>query len=98
MNYSCEACVGFVSAHCDTLELFEFTEEILDEMTPFIELFIDTQKSCASGVLGNDDLGAAFIQFGDDSVAVESLVGDQPTKGEAIDEGRHADRIEAGAG
>ncbi|MER8880829.1 hypothetical protein NKI11_30740 [Mesorhizobium sp. M0684] len=49
-------------------------------------------------MLRDNDLGAAVVQIGDDGVAVESLVGDQPAEGEAVDERRNAYRIETMAG
>lgn len=39
-------------------------------------------------MLRDDDLGAAFVQLRDERVAVEVLVGDQPVKGDAIDQRR----------
>ena len=49
-------------------------------------------------MLGDDDLGAALVEVGDDGVAVEGLVGDQPAEGEAVDQRRDAHRVEAVAG
>src|SRR5262252_10889158 len=46
-------------------------------------------------MLGDDDLGAALVQLGDDRVAIESLVGDQRVKLDSVDQRRDADRIEA---
>ncbi len=54
---------------------------------------IDVERLGAAGVLGDDDLGAALLEFGDDGVAVESLVGDQSVEVDAIDQGRDADRV-----
>src|ERR1700754_685129 len=42
-----------------------------------------------------EDFGAARIEIGDDGVCVEGLVGDQGAKGDAVDEWRHANRVEA---
>jgi hypothetical protein len=50
MNDCVEAGVGFVGAHCDALELLEFAEEVFDEMTPFVEFCIDTQRCGAPGL------------------------------------------------
>ena len=83
-----EALVGFVGAPGDALELLEFAEEILDEVTPLVELGVEPRGRGSSWMLGDDYLGAALVQIGDDGVAVESLVGDQPAEGEALDEGR----------
>lgn len=44
---------------------------------------------------GDDDLGAARVEFGENGVAVERLVGDQRVEGQSLDEGRHAYRVEA---
>jgi hypothetical protein len=38
MDDGSEALVGLVGSQGDTLELFEFAEEILDQMTPFVHL------------------------------------------------------------
>jgi len=46
-------------------------------------------------VLRDDDSGSAFVELGDDPVGVERLVGDQPAELDAVDERRHANRIEA---
>jgi hypothetical protein len=46
-------------------------------------------------MLRDDDLDAALVKIGDDSVAVEGLVGDQRPKGQTVDERRLADRVEA---
>ena len=52
-----EALVGFVGAHGDAFEFFEFTEEVLDEMTPFVHLGVDLERDGAPRVLRNHDLG-----------------------------------------
>src|SRR6202022_2001080 len=46
-------------------------------------------------MLGDDDLGAARVELGDNGVAVECLVGDQRVEGQSLDERRHAHRVEA---
>jgi hypothetical protein len=50
---------------------------------------------CAARMLGDDDLGAARVEFCDNGVAVERLVGDQGVEGQSLDERRHAHGIEA---
>jgi hypothetical protein len=49
-------------------------------------------------MLGDDHLGAAVIEFGDERVAIEGLVGEQGLEGDTFDEGRHADAVVALAG
>ena len=90
-----EALVGLVGAHGDPLELFEFAEEVFDEMTPLVEVIVDLQRRSTSWVLGDDRLGAALGQFEDDGVAVEGFVGDQSAKAYAIDQRRNPDGVEA---
>jgi hypothetical protein len=95
MDHGSKACVGFVAAHGDTLELFEFTEEILDEMARFIDLWVDGDRISALRTLRNDDPCATFIQLKDDPVGIESLIGDEGREGNAFDERRDADCIMA---
>ena len=77
------------------LNSLSFSEEVLDEMPPFVHLLVDGERLCATRMLGNDDLGAARVEFCDNGVAVERLVGDQRVEGQSLDERRHAHRIEA---
>ena len=37
MDDGIEALIGFVGAHGDPFELLEFAEEILDQVTPFVQ-------------------------------------------------------------
>jgi hypothetical protein len=46
-------------------------------------------------MLGDDDLGAARVEFCDNGVAVERFVGDQGVEGQSLDERRHAHGVEA---
>lgn len=73
MDDGVEALVGFVGAHGDVLEFLELAEEVLDEMTPFVYLAVEWQWLGAARMLGDDNLGAAFVELGDDGVAVEGL-------------------------
>ena len=57
MDHGLEALVGFVGAHGDTFEFLEFTEEVLDQMTPFVHLGVDLERDGAPRVLRNHDLG-----------------------------------------
>src|ERR1700676_1132917 len=64
-------------------------------MPPFVHLLIDGERLCAARMLGDNDLGAARVQIGDNDVAVERLVGDQRVEGQSVDERRHAHRVAA---
>ena len=87
--------IGFVGAQGDPLELLEFAEEVFDEVTGFVKFHVDGDWGASSWMLGDDDLRAALIQFSDDPVAVEGLVGKQGAKFDALNQRRDADRIEA---
>src|SRR5271169_1150730 len=64
-------------------------------MPPFVHLLIDDEGLCTARMLGDDGFGAARVEFGDDSVAVERLVGDQRVECQSFDERWHAHRVEA---
>ena len=83
MDHGGEALIGLVGAHGDAFELLELAEEVFDQMPPFVHLLVDGERLCAAGMLGDDDLGAARVEIGDDGVAVEGLVGDQRAEGQS---------------
>ena len=89
-----KAGVSFVGLHGDTLEFLELAEEVFDQMPPFVDIEIDGDGLGASWMLGNDDLRTTLVEVGDDGVAVESFVCDQPTEIDAFDERFDADGIE----
>ena len=83
MDHGGEALIGLVGAHGDALELLELAEEVFDEMPPFVHLLVDSERLCTARMLGDDDLGAARVEIGDNGVAVERLVGDQRVEGQS---------------
>jgi len=94
IDQSREAFVCLVGSHGDALELFEFGEEILDEVAPLIDFRVDGERFGTPWMLGNDNFRATLIQLGNDAVAVESFVRDQTIKIDAIDERRDTNAIE----
>ncbi|MBB3395013.1 hypothetical protein [Rhizobium sp. BK060] len=54
--------IGFVGSNGDALELLEPTEDVFDEMPPFVEFAIGRQRSCASWAREM----ATSIEIGDD--------------------------------
>ena len=56
IDHGGKALVGFAGAHGYAFELFEFAEEVFDEMAPFVHLGIDLELLGAAGMLRNDDL------------------------------------------
>ena len=59
VDHGGEAEVGLVAAHGDAFELLELAEEVLDEVAPLIDFNIDLARPGTSGMLRNDNLGAA---------------------------------------
>ena len=76
MDHRCEALIGFVCAQRDALEFLELAEEVFDQMAPFVHFLVDGERARAARMLGDDHLGAAFVEIGDDGVTVERLVSD----------------------
>src|ERR1044072_4935624 len=51
MDHGGEALIGLVGAHCDAFELLEPSEEVLDEMSPFIDFLVDGERrGCWEGI------------------------------------------------
>ena len=71
MDQCLEALIGFACAHGDALELFEFTEEVFDEMPPAIDGLVNVEGSYSLWPLGYYDASTAFIEFMVEPVAVE---------------------------
>lgn len=67
-------------------------------MTPIVHLGVERRWLGAARMLGDDNLGAAFVGVGDDGAAVEGLVADRTAESDAVNERRHADGIGAVAG
>ena len=60
--------ISLVAAQGNTFELFELAKEILDQVPPLVNLGIDLARTGASGMLGDHDLGAAFIELSDQGI------------------------------
>ena len=68
---------AFVIAGCDGAKLLEFGEEILDEVTRFIELFVVLALMLAIGFWRDDGALASFVERLDNTlVGIEAFVGD----------------------
>ena len=93
MDHGREACIGLVATHGHSLELLQFTEEVLDEVPPFIDVQVDVEWFFALGPLRNHDLRPAFVQRSDNPVGVERLVGDQAAKFRAFNKRGQANRV-----
>ena len=77
VDHRLETAVCLVASHCDAFEFLQLAEEILDEVTPFVDVLVDIERLGAPLMLRDDDLRLAFVQVFDDPVGIKSLVGDQ---------------------
>ena len=93
VDHRFETCVRFVAAHGDAFELFEFAEEVFDQMPPFVDFQIDIERLGASGVLRDNDFRATFVHVCDNPIRIKSFVGDEAAKRDVLDQRRDADRV-----
>jgi hypothetical protein len=72
------ASIGLFAAQRQAFEVFELAEEVLDEVAPWIDLFIDVGRIGAARMLGDDVVGPSGRELVARPVVVEGFVGDQP--------------------
>ena len=75
------------------LNSLQLAEEILNKVTPCVEIAINLTGLTTLGMRRDDDGCAALIHRLDDPVGIERLVGNQGSKGDPLDERRDPDRI-----
>ena len=68
--------IRFVISGSDTTELFQFTEEIFNQMTPFVHGEIARNRAFAIRFGRNDRERATRFELGSQGVVVEGFVGD----------------------
>ena len=95
MDQGFEALISFAGAHGDALELFEFAEEVFDEVPPLVHLQIDVEGVEPFRPLRDHDLGPALVEFLDDPVGVERLIAQQRIELDPVDERGYSDRVVA---
>src|SRR5258708_39223489 len=64
MNHRREALISFFVARGETPERLEFTEEVLDEMAPFVHLEVARDALGPVGLGWNDGCGASLVELG----------------------------------
>ena len=95
VDHGGETLVGFVAAQGDAFELFDLAEEVLDQMAPFVDFRVDVERAFASGTLGDDDFGAAFVQVCDNPIRIKCFVGNEAAELDILDQRRDADCVVA---
>jgi hypothetical protein len=98
VDHGLETTVCLVASHGYAFEFLQLAEEILDQVTPFVNVLVDVERFGAPGVLRDDDLRLAFVHVFDDPVGIKSLVSDQAAEFDVLDQRRDADGVKAVAG
>ena len=92
-DHGSKALICFISAQRDAFEVFEFAEEVLDEVAPSVDLFINDQWCQSFWPLRNNDSSAPLIEFMGEPIVIECFVSEQIFKIDAIDEWRNTTSI-----
>ena len=95
MDGSAVAGIGFVVARGDASELFDFLEEVLDQVAPFVHFLVVGDGSGPAAVGRDHRQGAAFVQLRPEPIAVEGLVADQRLERDAVQQRLDADAVVA---
>ena len=51
VDHRFETAVCLVASHCDAFEFFQLSEEVLDQVAPFVNVRIDVERPGAPGML-----------------------------------------------
>ena len=98
MDHGGVAVVGFFVACGDATELFKITEEVFDEMTPFVNVKIAGHLAGTVGLRRDDGAGPPPIELGAQPIIVEGLVAEQSIECDSIDQWLDPDAVVALAG
>jgi hypothetical protein len=93
MNHCRETRVSFLVSCSDTAELFEFAEEIFNEMAPAVHVEVTFDGLGPIGFRRDDGNGAAVVQFGAQPIHIEGFVGEQSLKVDALDQRCNTDTV-----
>jgi hypothetical protein len=93
MDHRAIACVRLLVAHCDSAEFLDLTEEVFDQMAPFVHLEVAIDGVLSTRFGRNDGDGAPAVEFGAQPIVVEGLVGEQGANDDAADQRFDADAV-----
>jgi hypothetical protein len=68
VDHGGKALVGLVSVRGNAFELLDLAEQVFEEMPPFVHRLVDDEVLCPARMPGDDNLGAARVEFGDNGV------------------------------
>src|SRR5258708_30974276 len=95
MDSGSEGGVGCVVSGGDTTELFDFLEEVLDQVAPFVDFGVIGDACGAAGIGRDDRQSTALVQLEAQPVAVKGLVADQRAQRNAIQQRLDANAVVA---
>src|SRR5258708_39526179 len=84
MDSGSEAGVGFVVSGGDTTELFDFLEEVLDQVAPFVDFGVIGDACGAAGIWRDDRQRNALVQLEAAPCPVQGLVARPPAQSNAL--------------
>ena len=93
VDHRSEVSVGLFAAHGYSFEFFEFGEEVLDQVAPLVHNLVELHGVEPPRPLRKDNLCAAGMNFVDDPIGIESLVGQQSIEFDDINQRFDADSI-----
>ncbi len=85
--------VGFAGAHRDPSIFLELSEEVLDEVTPFVGFLVEVCRKAPVRSRWDDRLDVTLRQIGPQPVGIEGTVGQKMSGTETGDQVRHAAQI-----
>jgi len=95
MDGGVEAVVGFVLAHGYLPKLYDFLEDVLDQVAPFLHLLVVGDGPGAAAVGRDHRQSAAFVRRRFQPIAVEGLIADHRFDRDAVQQPLDADAIVA---
>ena len=98
MDHRGKAFVGLVITGCDSPELFQIAEEILNHVVLLIHNGIAADLVRAAGLWRNDRQSAALIEVQSQGITVEGFVGEEGGEIDALQDRLHAYTVMALAG
>src|SRR5215213_139256 len=95
MDHGGETRICFVAAHGHALELLQLAEEVLDQVSPLIDIEVYVERRATLWPLRDHHLRAALVQLRDDPVGVERFVSNETAELDVFDQRFHANRVVA---
>ena len=82
-----------VVAGSDATELFDFLEEVLDQVAPFVHFPVIQDCSSSTGIGRDNGQRASLVQLRPEPVTVKGLIADQRLQGDASNQRCRTDTV-----